>query len=204
MASLTIAQSVLSNEINVNTDTSFFDLTNPFLKQIEYLEIDVKHILSLLQSASRVPDLEDKNGELKIVRYGNAYECTKYPYRVVLSREELLQSSSETAKLEDMQITTYAFYQHVEPFIRKCVESGKGCYISHEYADSSHSDDRVFCYLMTADKSARLYAVSHNKLSVYSLSLSVLFYKFFLKSRKQTPFREWTYIAPEVLQKLLC
>ncbi|QBL08845.1 hypothetical protein E0Z06_04630 [Rheinheimera sp. D18] len=205
MTSLTIAQSALSNESNANTDTSLFDLTNPFFKQIESLEIDVTHILSLLQSASGVPELHDKNRELRIVRYGYAYECTKGLYRVILSRDELLQRSSETAELEEIEVTAYAVYQHVKPFIQKCVDNGIGCYISHEYADIlNNSDDRVFCYLMTADKSARLYAVSHNKLAVYSLSLSVLFYKFFLKSRKQTPFRDWTYIAPEVLQKLLC
>lgn len=204
MVSLTTFQHVSSNVINVGTETSLFDFSNPFLKQIESLEIDVKYVLPLLQSVSGLPELEDKNRELRIVRYGNAYECTKYPYRVVLSREELLQRSSESAELENMQITTYAVYQHVEPFIRKCVENNIGCYISHEYSDASHRDERVFCYLMTADKSAKLYAASHNKLAVYPLSLSVLFYKMVLKKRKQTPFRDWTYIAPEVLQKLLC
>lgn len=204
MASLSIAQSVLANQGYANTDTSLFDLTNQFLKQIESVEIDVTHILSLLQSANRVPKLEDKNRDLIIVRYGNAYECTKGQYRVILNREELLQRSSESAELENMQITTYAVYQHVEPFIRKCVENGIGCYTSHEFAGSMQSDDRVFCYLMTADKSARLYAVSHNKLAVYKLSLSAMIYKMLLKNSWPTFFRDWTYIAPEVLRKLLC
>ncbi|OYW91750.1 MAG: hypothetical protein B7Z18_09200, partial [Alishewanella sp. 32-51-5] len=117
---------------------------------------------------------------------------------------ELFQRSTDATEVEEIEVKAYEVYQHVMPLIKRCLENGIGCYISHEFAGSMQSDDRVFCYLMTADKSARLYAVSHNKLAVYKLSLNAMIYKMLLKNSWPTFFRDWTYIAPEVLRKLLC
>ncbi|WP_233080790.1 hypothetical protein [Rheinheimera soli] len=202
MALLNTSQQVSKSVINVDTDTSLFDLINLDEKETESLQIDRKHVLSLLQPGNKNPDLDDKNRDLIIMGYGNLYECSKSSLRCIVSKEALLLKSSDFTEFEEINVKTYAVYCHVIPFLAQCVVDRVGCYISREILSEESDDNRILCYLMSADNSAKLHFFTKNRFITHPFSLSAALNKYFLKRDKQT-YREWIYCSPEALQLLI-
>lgn len=198
----TSPQFVPSNVIHVKFDTSLFDLINQDEIQTESLFINLKQILSLRPDGHENPELEDKNGSLRIIGIGNGFECSLFPYKWYVSKDRLVQNSSDTTGLEQINVNSYAIFQHVIPFVQQCVKRNIGCYISRESLSEVSDDNGILCYLMSADNSSKLHAFTKTRFITHAFSISAVLNKYFLKRNKQT-YRQWNYWSPEALQLLI-
>ena len=202
MSFTTNPEFVSRNVINVKFETSLFDLINQDEKQTESLFIDLKQILSLRPDGLEHPDQVDKNGSLRVIGIGNGFECSLFPHKWYVTREKLVQNSLDGSGLQQINVNSYAIFLHVIPFVQQCVERNIGCYISRESFSEASDDNRILCYLMSADNSAKLHAFTKSRFITHSLSLSAVLNKYLLKRNKQT-YREWIYWSPEALQLLI-
>ena len=202
MSFTTNPEFVSRNVIHVKFQTSLFDLINQDEMRTESMLIDLKHILSLRPDGHEHPDPEDKNGSLRVIGIGNGFECSLSPDKWYVSRDRLVQNSSDATGLEQINVNIYAIFQHVIPFVKQCIEKNVGCYISRESFSETSDDNRILCYLMSADNSAKLHAFTKSRFITHSLSLSAVLNKYLLKRNRET-YREWIYWSPDALQLLI-